>query len=189
MIPYQPTAMPDRARLVTLLRQSAQTFTDSFRHLPGDRLHFRPAPGRWSVAETAEHVILAEVGSGKLMRGRMVRAAPEPELLAATADGFERIDRRLLRRDRQLPAPDFVLPTGRWATAAEMIPVFEESRFGTITFLETSALDLSQYAALHPALGPLTGLQWAYFLVRHCLRHVEQIEEVKAASRPQAAAE
>jgi len=24
-------------------------------------------------------------------------------------------------------------------------------------------------------------LQWAYFLVRHCLRHVEQIEETKQA--------
>jgi hypothetical protein len=176
--------MPDRATLVTLLRESARTFTDSFRDLPPDRLHFRPALGRWSVAETAEHVILAEVGSGKLMRGRMVREAPPPDLLAATADGDERIERRLARRDRQFPAPDFVLPTGRWATAAEMIPVFDESRFATIDFLEKTELDLGRYAAPHPALGPLTGLQWAYFLVRHCLRHVEQIEETKSARRP-----
>jgi len=173
--------MPDRHALLPLLRSSMTTFVDSFGSLGEPQLAFKPGPDRWSIAETAEHVILAEVGSGKLMRGRLVRQPTPPELLAATEGGDERIDQRLLVRDRRVPAPDFVMPVGTWPSARAMIEAFEESRRGTIEFLETTELDLSTYAAPHPALGPLTGLQWAYFLVRHCLRHVEQIEETKQA--------
>lgn len=174
--------MPDRDSLIPMLRSSAEVFLGSFRGLSPSQLGFRPAPGRWSIAETAEHVVVAEVGSSKLMRGRMIREPTDPAVLAATEGGDERIDARLLVRARAFPAPDFVLPTGRWASAAEMVEVFEESRRATIEFLSSTPLDLGSYAAPHPALGPLTGLQWAYFLVRHCLRHVEQIDEVKGVA-------
>ncbi|MGE0555863.1 MAG: DinB family protein [Gemmatimonadales bacterium] len=173
--------MPDRDALLPLLRSSMTTFVDSFASLGEPQLRYKPDPDRWSIAETAEHVILAEIGSGKLMRGRMVRQPTPPELLAATADGDERIDRRLGARGQRFPAPDFVMPVGTWPNASAMVGAFEESRLATIDFLETTSLDLTSYAAPHPALGPLTGLQWAYFLVLHCLRHVEQIEETKRA--------
>lgn len=174
--------MPDRASLIALLRDSAGVFTGSFGGLSQPQFHFRPEPDRWSIAETAEHVIVAEAGSARLMRGRMIRNPTPPEVLAATAGADDRIERRLVVRDRRYPAPDFVLPEGRWSTPAAMEAAFTESRAAVVEFLETTSLDLSAFAAPHPALGPLTGLQWAHFLVRHCLRHVEQIEEVKATA-------
>jgi hypothetical protein len=174
--------MPDRDALIPMLQESARVFVGSFGGLSQPQLTFPPGPGRWSISQTAEHVILAEAGSGKLLRGRMIREATPPELLAATAGGDARIDARLKVRAGVLPAPEFVMPQGRWPTAGEMVEAFAESRQATIEFLSTTPLDLATYAAPHPALGPLTGLQWAYFLVRHCLRHVEQIEEVKASS-------
>ena len=173
--------MPDRDTLVALLRDSAAAFTASFRDLSRSRFHFQPAPEKWSIAQTAEHVIVAEIGSGKLLRGRLSREAAPEDVLATTEDADRRIDARLLVRDRVFQAPDFVMPTGRWQTPADMVLAFEESRVGTIEFLRSTPLDLTRYAAPHPAFGPLNGLQWAYFLVRHCLRHVDQIEEVKAA--------
>jgi hypothetical protein len=174
--------MPDRDALIPMLQESAQVFVDSFADLTRPQLTFRPAPERWSISETAEHVILAEVGSSKLMRGRMIRESTPPEVLAATAGGDGRIDARLKVRAGVLPAPDFVMPKGSWPTAGEMVDAFQESRQATVEFLKTTPLDLATYAAPHPAFGPLTGLQWAYFIVRHCLRHVEQIEEVKATA-------
>jgi hypothetical protein len=174
--------MPDRSELVTLLRDSAAVFTGAFRGLDPAQFHFSPGPGRWSIAQTVEHVILAETGSVKLMRGRMAREAAPPDVLAATEGGDERIERRLGRRTAAFPAPDFVLPTGQWTRPDEMEAAFLEARSAAVEFLETSPLDLARHAAAHPALGPLTALQWAHFLVRHCLRHVEQIDEVKAAA-------
>ncbi|MBM4185688.1 MAG: DinB family protein [Gemmatimonadetes bacterium] len=171
--------MPDRDRLVALLRESATRFVDSFRATSDGQFHFKSGPERWSIAEVAEHVIISETGSAKLMRGRLVREAPTPELLAATADGDARVDARLTPRDNAFAAPDFVLPTGRWNTPREMVEVFEESRNGTIDYLLATGLDLTKFVAPHPALGPLNGHQWAYFLVRHAERHTDQIEAVK----------
>lgn len=171
--------MLERDALATMLADSADTFTASFRELSPRQLAFRPGANRWTIAETAEHVILAEVGSGKLLRGRMTREVAAPDLLAATEGGEGRVDHRLLKREVPFAAPDMVMPTGRWPTAPELVGVFEESRTATIHFLRSTSLDLTRYAAPHPSLGTLNGLQWAYFLVRHCLRHVEQIDETR----------
>lgn len=171
--------MPDRDRLVALLRESATRFVDSFRATSEPQFHFKPEPGRWSIAETAEHVIVSETGSAKLIRGKLIREPSPPELLAATVDGDARVDARLTQRGKAFAAPEFVLPTGRWSTPREMVDVFEESRNATIDFILTTEVDLTAFAAPHPALGPLNGHQWAYFLVRHAERHVDQIESVK----------
>ncbi len=172
----------DKARLITMLRDSASTFVGSFAGLTQAQFHFKPGPDRWSIAETAEHVIVAETGSGKLLAGKLTREPTAPEVLAATADGEARVDARLGNRDRVFPAPEFVLPKNRWQTPEEMAAVFTGSRSATITLLETSPIDFTQYAFPHVALGPLNGHQWAYFMVRHALRHVEQIEGNKRVS-------
>jgi hypothetical protein len=166
-------------RLIALLRDSAASFIDSFRATTAEQFRFKPAADRWSIAETAEHIVVVETGSGKLIRGKLLREAAAPEALAAARDGEDRIDARLVSRATTFPAPEFVRPTGRWQTPREMIDVFEESRNATIDFLLTTAVDLTRYVAPHPALGPLDGYQWAYFLARHTERHVEQIDEVK----------
>lgn len=171
--------MIDRQQLVALLRDSATTFLDSFRGTTLLQFQFKPAADQWSIAETAEHVIVAETGSGRLIRGKLTRELAAVELLAASAGAEARIDARLQQRDRVFPAPEIVLPTGRWATPREMVEVFEESRNATIDFLVATELDLTKYVAAHPSLGPLNGYQWAYFLVRHAERHVEQIKRVK----------
>lgn len=171
-----------RTGLLPLLRQSAEDFTTAVGGASQQQFHFKPAPGKWSIAETAEHVTLAETGSGKLLRSRLVKEPAPPEVLAEI-EGKERlIDARLRVRDRVFPAPDFVLPTGRWPTPVEVLGVFRESRDATIAFLETTALDLSRYAAPHPALGMLNGYQWAYFMAVHALRHVGQIREIRSAA-------
>jgi DinB superfamily len=173
--------MIDRERLVALLRDSAAAFLDSFRGTTPGQFHFKPAPDRWSIAETAEHVTVVETGSGKLIRGKLIRERASEEQLAATEGGEGRVDARLQTRDKIFPAPDFVLPTGRWQTPREMVAVFEEGRNATIDFLLATDVDLTRYAAPHPALGTLNGYQWAYFLVRHTERHLEQVNGVRRA--------
>lgn len=173
--------MTDRSQLIEGLERSAAGFTAAFQGLTAAQFHFKPGPDRWSIAETAEHVIVAETGSGKLVRGKLVREEAAPELIEAARDGAAKVDRRLLKRDTPFPAPDFVVPTGRWSTPDEMIAVFDESRQATIVFLKATPLDLTRFVALHPALGPLNGEGWLLFLIRHCVRHIDQIEETKAA--------
>lgn len=165
--------------LIDALAASAARFVDSFRDLDDRRFRFKPADGGWSIAETAEHVVLSEVGSGKMI-GKMVREPSPPELVAAAAGADERIATGLADRENRRVAPEFVRPTGRWSTPAEIVTAFEESRHRTIEFISTTPIDLDSFAAPHPALGALTAVQWAWFLVFHGDRHVAQIDAIKA---------
>ena len=174
--------MAGQSVIIDSLEASATRFTTSFHGLTQAQFHFKARPEKWSIAETAEHVTLSETGSGRLIRGRLIREAPPPDLLAATVGAEARMEASLGTRNGNFPAPEIVLPTGRWSTPEEVARAFEESRRATIQFLSTTVLDLTQYAAPHPALGPLNGHQWALFLVLHANRHVEQIEESKLAS-------
>jgi hypothetical protein len=171
--------MIDKPSLLTLLETSGGTFVDSFRTLDQSQFHFKPGPDRWSIAEIAEHVIVAETGSGRLLGGRLTREPTPPEVLAQSVGAEARIDARLGLEAPRVPAPEFVLPKGRWQTPAEMVTVFTESRQATIRLLATSELDFRAYAFPHAVLGPLDGLQWAYFMARHALRHADQIETIK----------
>ena len=174
--------MTELATLIALLETSGRTFVDSYQGLSDIQFRFKPAPDRWSIAENVEHLAVAEIGSGKLMQGKLTREAPAPEVLAATAGAHERIAQRLPNRERKASAPEFVQPTGRWATAEEMTAAFEESRAAMIAFLRTTTIDLTKFAVPHPLLGPLNGHQWAHVTALHALRHAAQIAEVRAAS-------
>ncbi len=173
--------MTNRAELIEGLETSAASFVAAFRGLASGQFHFKPGPNRWSIAETVEHVIVAETGSGKLLRGKLIREEATPELIETARDGYARVDRRLLKREGVFQAPDFVLPTGRWTTPDEMSAAFNETRQATLEFLRATALDLTRFVAPHPALGPLNGDSWLYFLIRHCTRHIDQIDEAKAS--------
>ncbi len=173
--------MTNRAQLIEGLETSAASFGAAFKGLGSGQFHFKPGPNRWSIAETVEHVVVAETGSGKLLRGKLIREAATPELIEAARDGFSRVDGRLLKREGGFQAPDFVLPTGRWSTPDEMTAVFDETRQATLEFLKATPLDLTRFVMPHPALGALNGYGWVYFVIRHCVWHIGQIDEAKGA--------
>jgi hypothetical protein len=171
-----------REEILDLLRRSGEEFVALVQGHRPDQFHFKPGPDRWSIAETAEHITLAETGSGRVIRGKLTAAPAPAELLAQSADGEERIMARLGLEGRSFPAPEIVVPRGRWATPEEVLSVFQEQRAATIDFLATTPLDLSQYAFPHIALGILNGWQWGLFLGYHAQRHNRQLREIRASA-------
>jgi hypothetical protein len=77
-------------------------------------------------------------------------------------------------------APEFLKPTNRWATEADVVKAFEESRQATMDYVRTTNDDLRDHFGPHPVLGPLDGYQWILLISAHSERHTKQIEEVKA---------
>ncbi|MEZ4455410.1 MAG: DinB family protein [Gemmatimonadales bacterium] len=173
--------MPSLQEIVALLETSATRFTGCYADLPDAAFRFKPAPDVWSIAENVDHLVQAESRSGKLIRERMLQAEAPADLVAQSAGGHERIGAAIPDRNVKVRAPEFILPAGQWGSAGEMTAVFEESRRALIEFLRSTSLDLSRYVAPHPLFGPLNGYQWAHATGLHTLRHVAQIEEVKAA--------
>lgn len=139
---------------------------------------FQPAPGRWSLAECAEHLAITE---------RFIFSRIEDSLNQAPATQTEdpsRMDERVIRlvpnRGRKVVAPEPVAPSGTMVSREETRNAFLQARQSTIAFARDTKLDLRAYSHPHFALGRLDCYQWLLFLAAHADRHLQQMDEIRA---------
>jgi hypothetical protein len=103
-----------------------------------------------------------------------------PDKRAQVKGKDEIVLERIPDRSHKAQAPEFLRPTGRWATEADLTKAFEESRAATMEYIRTTNDDLRDHFFDHPVLGTLDGYQWLLLISAHSARHTAQIEEVKA---------
>ena len=88
---------------------------------------------------------------------------------------------RIVDRSSRRQAPETVLPKGRFASLAEGLEQFEVARGRSLQFAQERAADLYTLASMHPAFGPLNGVEALIIIASHSRRHAEQIREARAA--------
>src|SRR5438093_12548362 len=140
----QALTQGDRERSVKYLQQTRDGVVAATKGLSEAQMKFKPAPDRWSVAETLEHIALAEdyifgnvtANIMKAPAGAADRDTPKLDamILAAVPDRSQK---------RQAPGP--LVPTNRW-TPADTLAHFEKSRANTIQFLQ-STQDLREHVS------------------------------------------
>ena len=154
-------------------------FLKSIAGLSEKQWTFKPAPDRWSVAEVAEHITVSETGIFGVVQKSMESPAT-PEKRDEVKGKDEMILQRVPDRSHKAQAPEFLRPTGRWATKADLTKAFEDARASNMNYIRTTNDDLRDHFFDHPVFGTLDGYQWLLLISTHSLRHTEQIEEVKA---------
>jgi uncharacterized damage-inducible protein DinB len=155
-------------------------FIKSISGLSQKQWTFKPAPDRWSVAEVAEHITVAESGILGLVQTKVMQTPATPEKREQVKGKDEIILEKVPDRSKKAQAPEFLRPTGRWATQAELTEAFEKNRQATMDYVRTTNDDLRDHLFDHPVLGPMDGYQWLLLISAHSARHTAQIEEVKA---------
>jgi uncharacterized damage-inducible protein DinB len=155
-------------------------FLQSIAGLSQAQWKFKPGPDRWSVAEVAEHITVSESTLFGLVQKQVMTSAAAPEKREQVKGKDEIVLQKVPDRSRKAQAPEFLRPTGRWASEADLTKAFEESRKATMDYVRTTSDDLRDHFMDHPALGPLDGYQWLLLISAHSERHTAQIEEVKA---------
>jgi hypothetical protein len=146
--------------------------------VPADRWSHSPAPDVWSVGQTAEHTATVFRGIQRLMMGKLLQ---QPLVPGSTTMTDDQIIRAMSDRNRRLPAPEPVLPRGRWATREELVGAFVESGELLLKWCSEVTVDLRGYAAPHLVMGQLDGVQWLLFAAAHTERHTRQIIELRQA--------
>ena len=154
-----------------LLQQAISIAT---RDMSSQELTHRPE-GKWSAAETLEHLYLTYTGTQKAFERCLKAGKP----LAGTPTFKQRVAAAAVTEFGYFPqgrkSPDPVLPRGVPADkiVAEIGPQIAamdkaiaqcEERYGS----RIKVLD-------HPVLGPLTARQWRRFHLAHGRHHVKQI--------------
>ena len=164
--------------LLERLEKSRAIWLDSLEGVGEEESRWRSSAERWSVLDCAEHVANVE--------HRILRTLQNaPAIAAAPADPRREsmIYERVGARAGAAPAPELVLPTGRYATLAEAVDAFVDRRNRAIDFLGKYKGDLRAIGAIHPLLGPCNGYEYALIMAAHSIRHAGQVREIREAWR------
>ena len=133
----------------------------------------RPAPERWSVLETVEHVARVE----EYLLTRLLEAVDGAPQVDAVREN--RIRRHAASRTRRVPAPDGVVPDGRYLSLEEALAAFRAARAETVRYVERSAGDLRAKITTHPILGKVNCYETLLLMAAHPRRHADQIVETR----------
>ena len=143
----------------------------------------KPAPDRWSVAETLEHLSRVEEGITRLLALRLSEAGAagllQPERDESPVAGS--IDHALITdRRRRVTAGERVLPRGEMDAETALSALANSRAKLRDLLVANDGLALGVVSHPHPFLGPIDGYQWFVFIGSHEARHADQIREIPA---------
>ena len=166
----------ERIEIVDMLEKSREDFHAAVAGVSETSAKTRPEAGRWSVLECVEHVATVEdMFLKRLAGGEYTEATPEDKAKEVS------LAARIVDRSSRRQAPETVLPKGRFTSLAEGLEHFEGARGRSLQFARERAADLYTLASMHPAFGPLNGVEALIIIASHSRRHAEQIRETRAA--------
>ena len=170
----------ERAHIVQLLHHSQDEYLAYIEDVTEAQWNWKAALDRWSVGQTAEHIVLAEVALFAAAQ-QAIQNSGDRGWETGTAGKTELLERVMVDRSRKAVSPERLKPQG--LAKAEAVRQFKEVRAHTIRFADETQIPLKQHTAEHPfpIFKTLNAYQWLVYIPLHNLRHNQQIAEIKAA--------
>jgi DinB superfamily len=169
----------ERTYLLQQLESSKAAMLASIKGLTPAQWNFKPAPEVWSVAECAEHIILAE-DTLFGMEQKVLATPATPRLANATPEGDRAIVAQAEDRSVKAQANAPVMPTGNYPTPQSAAAEFIKRRAKTIAYVKTTQDQLRIHSGPGPLAAPADPYQFLLVLAAHSARHTAQIHEVQA---------
>ena len=169
---------PERAELIELLNKSEKEFLQAVEGLTDEQWAFKPGPDRWSVAECAEHIVLAEALLFETATKSLTAASDEK--WEATLSKTDVLRRALPNRSTKVDAPAAIKPRHAM-TRPQLMARFREQRARALAYVQETEAPLKAHTAANPFFGPLNAHQWLLYIPLHHARHNLQIAEVKTS--------
>lgn len=168
-----PMSQPDREHLIAHLQMTASWLNDEVAPLSEAQLNYRPAPGKWTVAEVVEHLVIAEPNYWKLFHDGMARPPQVLKERASDADVlWYGIDRT--RHDKTPAKQD---PSGQKVNISEALASYAQLHSAMLGYASKTSDDLRAHAV--PEWG-VDAYQCLLEISTHEQRHILQIREIKA---------
>ena len=170
----------DRERALALLAESATALHTAIEAVHDSQWRWKPAPDRWSIGETVEHIVIVEPFLFSRIQSAISAGAVE-DAAERTAGKAELLERIMVGRQTRVPAPPPVVPKGE-LRRSELLARFATQRSVFADWIQTTEEDLHRYTAEHrfATFGTLSAYQWLLNISFHTLRHCKQIDEIKA---------
>jgi uncharacterized damage-inducible protein DinB len=178
----QSLSQVERNFIIQHLRQTQKELHEATKNVSEAQWNFKPAPDRWSIAQCAEHLVLAEDFLRGFISGDALKKTPTPEKKDPTRWKVRdaAILAQVANRSQRAQAPEQATPTGQWPDRRNLMKEFDARRKATIDFVRNTPHDLRAYFF---DAGPLAGSDYYQILLvisAHTQRHIAQMREVMA---------
>lgn len=159
--------------VMQLLRESTADFNRAVEDTRACDPSAAPSADCWSVLQCVEHVVAVEERFfDKLQTAeRTGTGQSDAQREAALAA-------RIANRSAKSVAPEWVQPTGRYATVDEAVAQFNAARERTIRYTDEHFDELYLVSIDHPRFGRLNGVELLVLMAGHAERHTQQIREI-----------
>ncbi len=165
----------ERQQILALLEQGRTTLLAALDGVTDAQAIRIPAPGKWSILGCVEHIAFSE----DYFFSQIAKAAPS-ETSIANPEREAKMLARGADRSRPMESPAEGHPNGAFPTLAAALAHFLESRNRTLDFVRSNQEDLRTKVTWHPILKHANCHEMLISMCVHVLRHVKQIEEIKA---------
>ena len=165
----------DREQILAMLAQGRTALPAAVAGLTEEQEKHIPGPGRWSIFECVEHIATSEdymftqIAQASDSAIPAINLAREAKMLARGTD-----------RSRRIESPVEGHPRGAFPSLDAAVAHFLESRDRTIAFVRENREDLRSKMTWHPILKEANCHEMLLSICLHSLRHVKQIEEIRA---------
>jgi len=166
----------DRDHAMSYLHATRKQFVDTLAGVSQEQWKYKSAPDRWSVAEVAEHLALAEENLFRFAMSGLAKPLPAPPTKVDDA----KVIAGMTDRSNKAKAPEGFEPTGRWKTKEEVLERFLQLRDRNIRYIQTTPENLRGSFVQSP-FGMIDVYQVVLMIPSHNERHLAQIKEVQAS--------
>jgi len=169
--PEAKISSEERAELMRLLHDSESAFLNTIEGLTLAEWEWKSAPGDWSIAETAEHLVLGEAAMLAKIE-QALASAPDPEWQTQSERKAKFLGRVLPDRSTKATAPAVIAPCGGWTTG-ETVARYKEGRARTLCLVEQIEAAVKAHWSRHPmpVFDMLSVYHWLLYIPLHNERH------------------
>lgn len=172
----------DKDSLLRIFQQTESRLLHDVSDLSDQQLNFKADTGSWSIGQCLEHIVKTEsmlLGTAQDLMKQPANPEKRGALQGKDSDAIAMIQ----DRTHKFKAPAPLQPDEKNYLLTEVLNAFKKQRAVTLDFIRNTPLeDLRNHLTITPAKEYADGYRMLLYIVGHCLRHTEQIEEVKAAS-------
>ena len=167
------------AYVINLLTSGRDAIRKAVEDLSNSQLAYKPNPDRWSVTECIEHIVLVERG---LFLGiqKGLGYPDNPDKRAEISVSDLDIIKAVRSRGVTLLSPSPFVPTGQFSSGSAALEAFEQARDTNLSTIQGVTENMRTHFVRHPAFGWIDTYQALLVLALHPVRHLKQIDEVKA---------
>jgi uncharacterized damage-inducible protein DinB len=163
----------ERQRLIAHLEMTASWLVDEVSGLSDVQLRFRPAPGKWSVAQVLEHLVVVAPIYWDDLRAALKHPSRKGDSGMTDADVlWYGIDRT--QREEAIPAER---PAGDTPDVSKALETYRKHHERLVQYVKTTRDDLRGHIVKRQGCD---AYQWALLISTHEQRHILQIREIKA---------